>query len=172
VVLLMEQAMPPMRPALIELPALSADQLRPAFDGWHAVMPLGGAIHRLWLRAEPVKRVTYELKLPLDADFEARNHAADRLWRALNNRPLGPARGGLTHQQRKRVGMALRALDGHLDGASYRSIAEVLFGRARIPERGWKTHDLRSRTIRLVNLGLRMMRGGYRNLLRFRRKGR
>ena len=168
----MEHAAPPALAASIDLPALSADQLRPAFDGWYAVVPLGGDIHRIWLRAEPVERVTYELRLPFDADFEARNHAADRLWRAVNNRPLGPAQGGLTPLQRKRLAMALRALDGHLEGASYRSIAEVLFGRTRIPERGWKTHDLRSRTIRLVNLGLRMMRGGYRNLLRSRRKDR
>jgi hypothetical protein len=62
--------------------------------------------------------------------------------------------------------LSLRALDGHMDGASYRAIAEVLFGRRRIPELAWKTHDLRSRTIRLVQAGLTLMRGGYRALLR------
>jgi len=35
-----------------------------------------------------------------------------------------------------------------------------------IPERAWKTHDLRNRTIRLVQTGLALMRGGYRELLR------
>ena len=35
-----------------------------------------------------------------------------------------------------------------------------------------KTHDLRSRTIRLVQSGLNLMRGGYRALLRHRRKDR
>ncbi len=42
--------------------------------------------------------------------------------------------------------------------------------RNRIPERAWKTHDLRNRTIRLVQSGLALMRGGYRELLRYRRK--
>jgi hypothetical protein len=62
--------------------------------------------------------------------------------------------------------LALRALDGHIDGASYRVIAEVLFGRKRIPESAWKTHELRSRTVRLVQAGIALMRGGYRALLR------
>jgi len=46
----------------------------------------------------------------------------------------------------------------------------VLFGKKRIPERAWKTHDLRNRTIRLVQSGVALMRGGYRELLRYRRK--
>nr|WP_253075289.1 DUF2285 domain-containing protein [Bradyrhizobium sp. CW7] len=33
-----------------------------------------------------------------------------------------------------------------------------MFGSHRIPEQGWKTDDLRSRTIRLVKLGRRLMR--------------
>jgi hypothetical protein len=162
----MERADPPTLTASVDLSVLSSDQLRSASDGWYALMPLGGTTHRLWLQAEPIKRVTYGVKLSLDADFEARSRAAERLWRALNNRPLGPALDGLTPQQRARLGAALRALDGSLAGASYRDIAEVLFGSVRVPERGWKTHDIRSRTIRLVKLGLRMMRGGYRDLLR------
>ena len=55
-------------------------------------------------------------------------------------------------------------------GSTYRAIAEVLFGEKRIPDRAWKTHDLRNRTIRLVQSGLALMRGGYRALLRPRRK--
>jgi hypothetical protein len=168
----MEHATPPAPAASMDLTVLSADQLRRASDGWHVVMPLGGATHRLWFQAEPVQRGTYAVNLSLDADFDARNRAAERLWRALNNRPLGPALDSLTPQQRARLGTALRALDGHLAGASYREVAEVLFGSARVPARGWKTHDLRSRTIRLVRLGLHMMRGGYRDLLRPRRRKR
>ena len=62
---------------------------------------------------------------------------------------------------------ALRALDAHLAGATYREIAEALFGEARVPTgSSWKTHDLRDRTIRLVRTGVRLMRGGYLDLLR------
>jgi len=52
-----------------------------------------------------------------------------------------------------------------LAGATYRNIAEALFGEKRIPDRAWKTHDLRNRTVRLVQSGLALMHGGYRKLL-------
>jgi len=42
-------------------------------------------------------------------------------------------------------------------GNTYRVIAEVLFGIKRIPEHAWKTHDLRNRTIRLVQSGFGLM---------------
>ncbi|WP_456664280.1 DUF2285 domain-containing protein [Bradyrhizobium sp. LB13.1] len=70
----------------------------------------------------------------------------------------------------KRLCAALRAVAAYLAGATYRSIAEALFGNARISDRGWKTHDLRSRTRRLVQSGLAFVRGGYRKLLRPRRR--
>jgi hypothetical protein len=61
----------------------------------------------------------------------------------------------------------LRALDARQDGASYRAIAAALFGVEHAPTRGWKTHDLRNRTIRLVQSGQSLMRGGYFDLLRY-----
>lgn len=67
--------------------------------------------------------------------------------------------------RRERLILALRALDGRIEKASYRDIAAVLFSTDRMPERGWKTHDLRDRTIRLARLGYAMMQGGYRRLL-------
>ncbi|WP_316162564.1 DUF2285 domain-containing protein [Bradyrhizobium sp. SZCCHNRI20481] len=167
-----QAAQPNLTASSLDLAGLSGDRLRAASDGWHVVLPLGGGTHRLWLPTRPGKRVTYSVKLPLDEHFEARARAAQRLWRALNGRPLGPTLDGLAPRQRGRLAMALRALDGHLEGASYRTIAGVLFGPARIPSRAWKTDDLRSRTIRLVQLGLRLMRGGYRELLRPRHRKR
>ncbi|WP_342710025.1 DUF2285 domain-containing protein [Bradyrhizobium sp. B124] len=52
---------------------------------------------------------------------------------------------------------------GWLESNSYRNIAHGFLGKHRIPDRGWKTNDLRSRTIRLVQMGLRLVRGGYRD---------
>jgi hypothetical protein len=112
----------------------------------------------------------YTAVLPLDTDFEVRAHAARRLWRAINGRAPGPAFHELSAQRRERLVLAVRALDGRMDGGTYRGIAEVLFGKKRIPERAWKTHDLRNRTIRLVQSGFALMRGDYRELLRYRRK--
>lgn len=64
----------------------------------------------------------------------------------------------------------LRALDGRLAGVSYRTLAQSLFERARIPTgASWKTHELRDRTIRLARAGLDLMRGGYLGLLRYPR---
>ncbi|WP_316397823.1 DUF2285 domain-containing protein [Bradyrhizobium sp. 33ap4] len=121
--------------------------------------------HHLWLKQAPQVGAFYCAELPYDADYEIRGYASHRLWRAINGRPVGPPYHRLSAQQRERLVLALRALDGHMDGASYRVIAEVLFGRQRVPERGWKTHDVRSRTIRLVKAGRELVRG-YRALLR------
>ena len=109
-------------------------------------------------------------ELPFDADFEERAFAARRLWRAMNGRLPGPAFRDLSKQRRERLGKALRALDAQTTGSTYRAIAEVLFGKTRVPDCGWKTHDLRNRTIRLVQTGVALVRGGYRRLLRSGRR--
>lgn len=103
--------------------------------------------------------------LPLDPLFEVRAAAALRAWRVAAGRALGPDPSRLPRPRRDRLIAALRALDGRLDDASYREIAIVLFGVGRVPDRGWKTHDLRDRTMRLARLGFELMRGGYRHLL-------
>ncbi|MDH2347738.1 DUF2285 domain-containing protein [Bradyrhizobium sp. SSUT77] len=152
--------------ARLRLTDLSSGTIRQASDGWHAVLRIQGAKHHLWLKEAPQFGVSYAAELPLDSDFEIRAHASHRLWRAIKGRRPGPPLHQLSAQRRERLVLVLRALDGRMDGASYRVIAEVLFGRKRIPERGWKTHELRSRTIRLVQAGWALMRGGYRALLR------
>jgi hypothetical protein len=144
---------------------LPVGRIRQASDGWHIVLRLREIEHRLWLKQPPVIGGYYAAELPFDADFEIRAHAARRLWRSLNGRAAGPAFHELSPQRRQRLAMALRALDARADGCSYRRIAEVLFGAGSIPERAWKTHDLRSRTIRLVQAGSILMRGGYRDLM-------
>ena len=103
--------------------------------------------------------------LPLDRVFEQRAAAALRLWRGLAGRTPGRDPATLPAARRDRLVLALRALDGRLANTSYREIAEALFGAARVPKRGWKTHDLRDRTVRLARLGFAMMQGGYRRLL-------
>ncbi|WFU37091.1 DUF2285 domain-containing protein [Bradyrhizobium brasilense] len=135
-------------------------------------MPLGGARHRLWLKELPASGSTVAVDLPLDRDFDLRLQAAHRFWLALEQRPLGRPPLAQSIGTRHRHILALRAMDGWLEGNSYRKIAQGLFGHSSIPDRGWKTHDLRSRTIRLVQTGLRLMRGGYRDLLRRKRRDR
>ncbi len=60
----------------------------------------------------------------------------------------------------------IRALDGHLAGASYREIALALYGTQAVARFPWKTSSIRGQTIRLVTDAVAMMNGGYRKLLR------
>lgn len=146
--------------------------IRRADDDWHVILPISGVVHRLLLSEAPRSDVSYSLILPLDDRFDSRAIAALRLWRSLAGRAPGDDQNGLTAQRRERLMQVLRALDAREGGATYRAIAETLFGAARIPERAWKTHDLRGRTIRLVATGNNLMRGGYRKLLAIFRKDR
>jgi hypothetical protein len=144
--------------------------VRRAADGWHAVLRIGAVEHRVWSKEPPTVGANYMAELPFDGDFDARVYAARRLWRAMNGREPGLPFHELSKQKRERLSAALRALDAHAAGGTYRAIAEALFGKKRMPDRAWKTHDLRNRTIRLVQSGLALMRGGYRELLRPKRK--
>lgn len=107
----------------------------------------------------------YAVLLPLDRLFEIRVTAAMRLWRAMTGRRPGPDLGTLTAERRKRFILALRALDARLLGTTYPDIAAGLFDTALISKRDWISHELRDQTGRLVRLGFKMMRGGYRQLL-------
>ena len=105
--------------------------------------------------------------VPLDANFPARAAAAARLWRVAMSRPTRRPSDPISSQRRQRLALILRALDAHQCGETYRDIARALFGATRVPAgSAWKTHDLRDRTIRLVRTGVRLMRGGYLDLLR------
>jgi Uncharacterized conserved protein (DUF2285) len=135
----------------------------PAADGAEHLVEHRGAVFRVHIDAtgtDPPAGI-----IPLDQLFEIRVGAAIRLCRGLSGRIPGPDPGALSKPRRDRLILALRALDGRHEDATYREIAEVLFGTAGVSERGWKSHDLRDRTIRLVRFGLGMMQGGYRRLL-------
>lgn len=119
------------------------------------------------LRAElPLDGIADAALLPFDEHFSLRVAAALRVWRALTGRKPGPDPQTLTTQRRIRLVLALRALDGRRARASYRQLAEGLFGPLRLSgDADWNSHDLRDRTIRLARLGLELSRGGYRRLL-------
>lgn len=165
-------AAPPVSHESVSRPLLdfAAGQVCHAADGWHAVLRIGSVEHRIWSKQPLIAGAHYAAELPLDSSFEARAHAATRLWRAMNGRAPGLPFHRLSKQRRERLCAALRAAAAYFAGATYRSIAEALFGKKRIPDRAWKTDHLRSRTIRLVKSGLAFVRGGYREFLRAKRK--
>ena len=135
-------------------------------DGWHAIVPIGGAIHRLCLPSIPEGDSLFAVELRLDTNFDIRLQAARRFLSAIEGRRLPTPPLALPRERRRRFILTIRALDAWLQGNSYREIAEGLFGNERVMGRSWRAHDLRSRVIRLVQNGLAMVRGGYRALLR------
>lgn len=150
----------------LDLTRVPGCEFRQAPDGWHAVVPLGGAIHRVCLPSIPDGASLFTVELRLDGDFEIRSRASRRLLSAIEGRRPGPPPLAIPRQRRKRFILTIRALDAWLQGNSYREIAEGLFGKEQVMGRFWRDNDLRSRIIRLVQNGLAMMRGGYRALLR------
>ncbi len=143
-----------------------------AEDGAERLIERRGSLFRLHILEAPGDDETPCVVLPLDRLFEIRVAAATRLWRGLTGHPPGRDPAALPAARRERLVLALRALDGRIEKASYRDIAEALFGAGRLPERGWKTYDLRDRTVRLARLGHAMMQGGYRRLLLYPYRGR
>lgn len=141
---------------------------RPDDQGEHSLLFVGGKVVRLVRLAGVPASAPLAALIPLDADGHDRLAAIARLLRALQGRPV-PKLRRLTPPQRRRHKQMLQATDGHMDGASYREIAIVLFGARRVAAEPWKTSTLRASIIGLVKGGQAMMAGGYRELLRHRR---
>lgn len=148
---------------LRETTALSDEQ------GVHFQLNASGQTIRLVRLAGVAADTPFAALVPLDPTGHDRIEAIDRLLRALHGRTV-PADRRLTQQQKRRQRHMLQATDGHLNGASYRQIADVLYGIERIRAEHWKTSALRDSVIGLVEGGLAMIAGGYRQLLRHRRQ--
>ncbi|WP_082496635.1 MULTISPECIES: DUF2285 domain-containing protein [unclassified Aminobacter] len=106
--------------------------------------------------------------VPLDAKAPERLSSLDRFLRSSKGSGVPDKR--LTSSQRTRLGHMLRALDGRIEGASHFEIAHALFGPRFIVAEEWQDSPFRYTTLRLVRDGHRMIAGGYRQLLRFRRR--
>ncbi len=138
---------------------------RQSEDGEHIAVEFSGAWVQTWAPQPLPPGSTVAVVLPLDELLEQRTRAALRLWRGLHRPSLGQDPVILPFQHRERLRLMIRALDAHLDRASYRQIAEALFGQDAVSDQPWKTSNVRQRVIRLVQAGTKLMRGGYRDLL-------
>jgi hypothetical protein len=136
-------------------------------DGLHVVLEDPSGDHRVWLR-EPEEGQRLAALLPLDEDFRLRVLSLVRFQRRFAGRVSGPPPKAwlITRRDRRRLILMIRALDGHRAEATYREIAHALYGPEAVARYAWKTSSIRGETIRLVQDALRMMRGGYRRLLR------
>jgi len=148
------------------------DRLPPSIDlqcggERHCIVNDADGPHSLWLEGE---RPTLPMAalVPLDETVLLRLAGLIRLKRRLDRHPAGPLPSAwqITARLRKRLLDMIRALDGHLEGASYREVARALYGPEAVGRFPWKTSSVRGQTIRLVADAMAMMHGGYRKLLR------
>lgn len=107
--------------------------------------------------------------LPIDDDCLSRIETLTRFWRALHGRTVPPDTR-LTSQQRRRIRLMMQAFDGRDNNATYREIAEVIYGASRVATDAWKTSALRDSTIALVKDSKAMVEGEYLQLLKHRRR--
>ena len=135
-------------------------------DGAHIVVEDAAGDHHLWLRDVRADQKLAAL-LALDDDFRVRVLSLIRFQRRLTGRSSGPLPKAwqITRRHRQRLTLMVRALDAHLADASYREIADALYGDEAVTRYAWNIL-LRGQTIRLVKDAIGMMRGGYRKLLR------
>ncbi|MFT3967409.1 MAG: DUF2285 domain-containing protein [Sphingobium sp.] len=121
---------------------------------------------RVWLASDR-ENASLAVLLPIDTALPARVQAAMQLAphpRAL--RCLSYNR--LTAFQRWRLPRLIRALDGHMQGATSRQIGAAIFGLdiAALPRVLWSCHSARKQIARLVRGGMALRDGGYLLLLR------
>lgn len=153
---------------------VTAADLRP-----HATLDGGATLARLQIRGHQydvgLSDVAADKPLaavvPLDELTPDRLTALARLWAALNGRRVPPD-PRMTPQRRRRVRQMLRAVDARQTGVTYRAIAEHLFPQHENDAATWVGTAIRETTIRLVRDGMKLVRGGYRALLRRPRRDR
>lgn len=105
----------------------------------------------------------------LDDATPDRLEALARYWRGIHA-PPAPPDPRLTPQRRQRLRQMLRAVDARLERESYRTIAMALFPRHHVETASWAGDALRETTIRLARDGMKLVHGGYRDLLKRPRK--
>jgi hypothetical protein len=135
-------------------------------DGRHVLLREHGGNRQLWMLADAPPTAPLAAVIPFDAHLPQRVEATLHLWQLLTGSAAPPI-APLTAQQRRRLILMLRALDGWQEHASYREIAAVLLDPLvrHQSRRDWLTSPRRAQIIRLVRDAVRRMRGGYRDLL-------
>ncbi len=137
-------------------------------DGRHMLWRETYDERRVWILPDASPMAPVAAVVPFDKHLPQRLEAILRLWQHLTGIATRPAVSPLTGQQRHRMILMLRALDGREQHATYRDLAATLLDPdVRLQSRGdWLTSSHRAQIVRLVKDGTRRMNGGYRDLLR------
>jgi hypothetical protein len=107
--------------------------------------------------------------IPLGLEGFDRLESVARLLSALHGRAIPPDTR-LTRQQRARLCRMLQAFDGYRAGATQQEIAQVVFRIDPLDRHGWQKSSARHAIKSLLKDARAMIGGGYRTLLRHRRK--
>lgn len=107
--------------------------------------------------------------VPLSLEGFDRLESIYRLLAALHGRAV-PSDTRLTRQQRARQRRMLQSFDGHRDGATQQEIARVVFRTGRLNRDEWQASSARHAVMSLLRDARALIAGGYRKLLRHRRK--
>lgn len=148
----------------LPLPTFSADR----DDGRHILWRETHDERRVWILPDASPVASVAAVIPFDKHLPQRLEGVLRLWQHLTGAATKPTVSPLTRQQRHRMILMLRALDGRQQHATYRDLAATLLDPdVRLQSRGdWLTSSRRAQIVRLVKDGIRRMDGGYRDLLR------
>jgi hypothetical protein len=120
------------------------------------------------LLAEASPEDPLDLVIPFAVQSQGRLNAATRFLNLQRGRAIADSR--ITPQRRYRFQKLLRTYDARTCGASHREVAAVLFGKHRVSGPDWHESSLRYATLRLVQDGLALVCGGYRDILGHRGK--
>jgi hypothetical protein len=145
-------------------PTFSADRV----DGRHILWRGTHDERRVWILPDASPVASVAAVIPFDKHLPQRLEGVLHLWQHFTGAATKPAVSPLSRQQRHRMILMLRALDGREQHATYRDLAATLLDPdVRLQSRSeWLTSSRRAQIIRLVKDGIRRMNGGYRDLLR------
>lgn len=132
-------------------------------DGVHALLRTEAGTHRLWMPIPLEPGDPIACMVASGGDVGGAATAAVQFLRHLAGQGGRLDLRARVHDQRAQ--MSLVALDERRAGASYRTIAERLYGAARIAAEDWRTSALRDSTIRLVRTGDRLACGHHLQLV-------
>lgn len=141
-----------------------------AEDGTHVLKTLGDGQRLHLVLPHDVNRHSAPVAVvPLDLQGFDRLDAVARLLAFLHGRRPHPDTR-LTSQQRARAKRMLQAFDGRQEGATQQTIAEIIFRTGKLSRDEWQAASARHAVMSLLRSARTMISGGYRNLLRHRRR--
>ena len=151
--------------ALPDFDRLGADEGEPA-----KFLMIDGGGHLCLFHAEISSGTeTPAAVVPLGLEGFDRLEAVHRLLASLHQRAIPPDTR-LTPQQRLRIRRMLQAHDARQSGATQKEIARGIFRTGDLSRDEWQVHSTRYAVIGLLKDARALVAGGYRRLLRHRRR--